>query len=89
MIQGGGFTEDMAQKPTRDSIKNEADNGLTNDMGTVAMARTPDPHSAGSQLSLQALGLTRQHVEYASKHDKAKFLYCYMFHYRLSWYRLS
>jgi len=49
MIQGGGFTEDMAQKPTRDSIENEAKNGLSNDTGTIAMARTMQPHSASSQ----------------------------------------
>lgn len=49
MIQGGGFTPDMSQKPTKANIKNEANNGLTNDKGTVAMARTPDPHSASSQ----------------------------------------
>jgi peptidyl-prolyl cis-trans isomerase B (cyclophilin B) len=49
MIQGGGFTSDMQQKPTRPTIQNEADNGLKNDRGTVAMARTPDPHSASAQ----------------------------------------
>ena len=49
MIQGGGFTEDMVQKEGRASIKNEADNGLKNDSGTLAMARTSDPHSASSQ----------------------------------------
>ena len=49
MIQGGGFTADMTQKPTRPSIQNEADNGLKNDRGTIAMARTPDPNSASSQ----------------------------------------
>jgi peptidyl-prolyl cis-trans isomerase B (cyclophilin B) len=49
MIQGGGFTDDMSQKATRDSIQNEADNGLGNEIGTIAMARTPDPHSASSQ----------------------------------------
>lgn len=49
MIQGGGFTEDMTQKSTRDSIKNEADNGVSNEPGTIAMARTSDPHSASSQ----------------------------------------
>ena len=49
MIQGGGFTEDMAQKPTRDPIQNEANNGLMNDTGTIAMARTQDPHSATAQ----------------------------------------
>ncbi len=49
MIQGGGFTEDMQQKPTNANIKNEADNGLSNKRGSVAMARTPDPDSASSQ----------------------------------------
>lgn len=49
MIQGGGFTEDMTQKPTQPSIKNEADNGLRNDRGTIAMARTFDVNSATSQ----------------------------------------
>ncbi|GAB3106615.1 peptidyl-prolyl cis-trans isomerase [Aestuariicella hydrocarbonica] len=49
MIQGGGFTEDMVQKETRETIENEADNGLKNDMYTVAMARTMDPHSATAQ----------------------------------------
>lgn len=49
MIQGGGFTSDMQQKPTRAPIKNEADNGLSNTAGSVAMARTGDPHSATAQ----------------------------------------
>ncbi|AYA41908.1 peptidylprolyl isomerase A [Xenorhabdus nematophila] len=49
MIQGGGFTKDMKQKPTRDPIKNEADNGLRNLRGTIAMARTADKDSATSQ----------------------------------------
>ncbi len=49
MIQGGGFTADMQQKPTRPPITNEADNGLANARGTVAMARTGDPHSATAQ----------------------------------------
>ena len=49
MIQGGGFTGDMAQKPTRDPIQNEANNGLLNETGTIAMARTQDPHSATAQ----------------------------------------
>ncbi|MCL5736737.1 MAG: peptidylprolyl isomerase [Actinobacteria bacterium] len=49
MIQGGGFTADMVQKPTKAPITNEADNGLKNNRGTIAMARTSDPHSAGSQ----------------------------------------
>ena len=49
MIQGGGFTADMTEKPTRGPIKNEADNGLKNDIGTIAMARTSDPQSASAQ----------------------------------------
>ena len=49
MIQGGGFEPGLKQKPTRDPIKNEADNGVSNKAYTVAMARTPDPHSASSQ----------------------------------------
>ncbi len=49
MIQGGGFETDMVQKKTRDTIDNEADNGISNEIGTVAMARTNDPHSASSQ----------------------------------------
>lgn len=49
MIQGGGMTADLSQKSTRDSIENEADNGLKNDTGTLAMARTSDPHSATAQ----------------------------------------
>ncbi len=49
MIQGGGFTAGMQQKPTRDPVENEADNGLKNDKYTIAMARTSDPHSASAQ----------------------------------------
>jgi len=49
MIQGGGFTDDMTQKSTKNGVPNEADNGLENSRGTVAMARTTDPHSATSQ----------------------------------------
>ena len=49
MVQGGGFDVSMDQKETRANIENEADNGLTNDEGTLAMARTMDPHSASAQ----------------------------------------
>ena len=49
MIQGGGFDQDFNQKPTRDPVENEADNGLKNLTGTLAMARTQDPHSATAQ----------------------------------------
>lgn len=49
MIQGGGFDEAMNQKPAPSTVENEADNGLANDLGTIAMARTSDPHSASAQ----------------------------------------
>lgn len=49
MIQGGGFEPGMGQKPTKAPIDNEAGNGLTNEVGTIAMARTMDPHSATAQ----------------------------------------
>ncbi len=49
MIQGGGFTINMTRKPTRESVQNEAKNGLKNKRGTLAMARTSDPHSATGQ----------------------------------------
>jgi peptidyl-prolyl cis-trans isomerase B (cyclophilin B) len=49
MIQGGGMEPGMREKPTHDPIKNEADNGLKNVRGSLAMARTMDPHSASSQ----------------------------------------
>ena len=49
MIQGGGMDKDMKTKPTHPSIENEASNGLSNLFGTIAMARTSDPHSATAQ----------------------------------------
>lgn len=49
MVQGGGFEPGMKQKTTRAPIRNEAENGLQNDTYTVAMARTPNPHSATAQ----------------------------------------
>lgn len=49
MIQGGGYTEDFTKKPSRSPIKNEANNGLKNERGTIAMARTNEPHSATNQ----------------------------------------
>lgn len=49
MIQGGGFDQNLMQKPTRQPIENEAANGLKNETGMIAMARTSDPHSASSQ----------------------------------------
>jgi peptidyl-prolyl cis-trans isomerase B (cyclophilin B) len=52
MIQGGGFDAEMQQKETAEPVENEADNGLKNDRGTIAMARTMDPHSATAQFFL-------------------------------------
>ncbi len=49
MVQGGGFTQGMEQKSVQAPIQNEANNGLSNKIGTLAMARTPDPHSATAQ----------------------------------------
>ena len=54
MIQGGGFTSDMKRKTTQPPIKNEADKGLKNDRGTIAMARTGDPHSATAQFFINS-----------------------------------
>lgn len=58
MIQGGGFDSDFNQKSTRDPIENEADNGLENARGTLAMARTNDPHSATSQFFINVVDNT-------------------------------
>ena len=55
MIQGGGFTVDMKRKPAGAPIKNEADNGLKNDRGTIAMARTNDPHTATAQFFINTV----------------------------------
>ena len=49
MIQGGGYDMEFAERPTRESIENESRNGLSNERGTIAMARTSDPHSASGQ----------------------------------------
>jgi len=58
MIQGGGFTENMEQKQTRPPIMNEADNGLRNTTGTIAMARTMEPHSASAQFFINVANNT-------------------------------
>ena len=55
MIQGGGFTPDLKEKETKSTIKNEADNGLKNNVGTIAMARLPDPHSASAQFFINVV----------------------------------
>ncbi|MBF6061333.1 peptidylprolyl isomerase [Nocardia terpenica] len=56
MIQGGGLTADMQQKPAPQRVENEANNGLRNDKYTVAMARTSDPHSASAQFFINTNG---------------------------------
>ncbi len=55
MIQGGGFAKEMNEKPTRPPVVNEADNGLKNEIGTVAMARTGDPNSATAQFFINTV----------------------------------
>jgi peptidyl-prolyl cis-trans isomerase B (cyclophilin B) len=55
MVQGGGFDAELKQKPTREGIQNEAANGLLNDRGTLAMARTSDPHSASAQFFINVV----------------------------------
>jgi len=55
MVQGGGFEPGMKQKPTRDPIENEANNGLKNKRGSIAMARTSDPHSASAQFFINVV----------------------------------
>ena len=68
MIQGGGFTRQMRQKTTRQPIPNEAENRLKNERGTVAMARTPDPHSATSQFFINAVD--NDYLNHTSKDDR-------------------
>lgn len=65
MIQGGGFKPGMRQIPPARSIRNEADNGLKNAIGTIAMARTADPHSAGAQFFINTNNNTN--LDYRSK----------------------
>ena len=55
MVQGGGFDADLKQKKTHEPVKNEADNGLGNEPGTIAMARTSDPHSATAQFFINTV----------------------------------
>lgn len=65
MIQGGGFTPELTQKDTREPIPNEADGGLPNERGTVAMARTQDPHSATAQFFVNLVD--NPHLDYRAK----------------------
>ncbi|MEZ5544396.1 MAG: peptidylprolyl isomerase [Lysobacteraceae bacterium] len=64
MIQGGGYTVDLQQKPAHEPIQNEAKNGLSNLRGTVAMARTGDPHSAAAQFFINVVDNPR--LDYVS-----------------------
>ncbi|MBL8299079.1 MAG: peptidyl-prolyl cis-trans isomerase [Rhodanobacteraceae bacterium] len=73
MIQGGGFTKDLTQKRTRPAIQNEANNGLSNLKGTVAMARTGDPHSATAQFFINVVDNKR--LDYVS--DQSGMTYGY------------
>ena len=67
MIQGGGFEPGMKQKPTRAPIKNEANNGVANKVGTIAMARTMEPHSASAQFFINvADNLSLIHISTAT-----------------------
>ena len=67
MIQGGGFTPELMQKPMRQPVVNEADNGLHNLRGTVAMARTPDPNSATSQFFINVVD--NKNLDHVSKEN--------------------
>ncbi len=71
MVQGGGFTPDMKQKETKAAIKNEADNGLSNDKGTLAMARTNAINSATSQFFVNA-----KDNDFLNHQGKSNFGYC-------------
>ncbi|MEE8369041.1 MAG: peptidylprolyl isomerase [Thermoanaerobaculia bacterium] len=68
MCQGGGFMEGMKKKPTRDPIANEADNGLKNSRGTLAMARTSDPQSATAQFFINLVD--NRALDHTSKTDQ-------------------
>ncbi|WP_319381738.1 peptidylprolyl isomerase [Thiomicrorhabdus sp.] len=69
MIQGGGFTPGLQKKPTHDPIMNEADNGLRNRIGTIAMARTNDPHSASAQFFINVA--QNSFLDYREKTSRA------------------
>ncbi|MFV1922723.1 MAG: peptidylprolyl isomerase [Methylotenera sp.] len=73
MIQGGGFERDLFEKPTKAPIKNESNNGLKNKLGTIAMARTPDPDSATAQFFINLKD--NDFLDYTSP-DADKIGYC-------------
>lgn len=68
MIQGGGYTKDLTEKTTSPTIQNEADNGLTNEVGTLAMARTMDPHSASSQFFINVVD--NAYLNHSAKNER-------------------
>ncbi len=74
MIQGGGFTKEMAKKEPQAPIKNEADNGLSNVKGTIAMARTGEPHSASSQFYINVKDNTA--LDFKNKDSQQGWGYC-------------
>jgi len=74
MIQGGGHTEDMREKKTRAAIENEADNGLSNKRGTLAMARKSDPDSATAQFFINVKD--NQSLDHRSKASGRTWGYC-------------
>lgn len=71
MIQGGGHKPDMSEKSTKDPIQNEANNGLSNEAGTIAMARMPSPHSATAQFFINVVD--NKNLDYQSP---GNFGYC-------------
>lgn len=74
MVQGGGFTRDLKHKPTRPAITNEANNGLSNMRGTLAMARTMDPHSATAQFFVNVVDNPR--IDYSGDQNAQTWGYC-------------
>ncbi len=74
MIQGGGFTKEMSKKEPATTVKNEADNGLSNLKGTVAMARTGDPHSASSQFFINVKD--NKSLDFKNKNSGQAWGYC-------------
>ncbi|MDR1229004.1 MAG: peptidyl-prolyl cis-trans isomerase [Azoarcus sp.] len=74
MIQGGGFEPGMKQKPTKEPIRNEADNGLKNTRGAIAMARTGDPHSATAQFFINVVD--NGFLDFRASDDPQAWGYC-------------
>ncbi|HEX2692325.1 MAG TPA: peptidylprolyl isomerase [Kofleriaceae bacterium] len=68
MVQGGGYDQQLEKKPTLPPVQNEADNGVKNTRGTVAMARTSDPHSATAQFFVNVVD--NGFLDHSAKHDQ-------------------